>query len=91
MTDVNLGNHVILNRGNQIGHDTKISDFFTALPGSIVSGGVTIGERVLLGTSALTLEKLILCDDVIVGANACLTKNADQAGRYVGTPAKLID
>ena len=37
-TNIKIGRHAILNRGNQIGHDCIIGDYFSAMPGAIVSG-----------------------------------------------------
>jgi bifunctional N-acetylglucosamine-1-phosphate-uridyltransferase/glucosamine-1-phosphate-acetyltransferase GlmU-like protein len=55
-TNVKIGNHVILNRGNHIGHDTNIGDYFSAMPGSIVSGNVNIGDCVYMGTNSSTKD-----------------------------------
>jgi sugar O-acyltransferase (sialic acid O-acetyltransferase NeuD family) len=90
MNDVKIGRHTILNRANQIGHDTVVGDFFTALPGSVVSGGANVGKRVFLGASGLVLENLEICDDVVIGANACVTKNIQESAVYVGTPARRL-
>jgi acetyltransferase-like isoleucine patch superfamily enzyme len=57
-TNILLGNHAILNRGNHIGHDSKIGDYFSAMPGSIVSGNVTIGDNVYMGTNSSVKEKI---------------------------------
>lgn len=89
-TNIKIGSHAILNRGNQIGHDCVIGDFFSAMPGSIVSGNVNIGNRVYLGTNSSIIEKKYLLDDITIGANAVVVKNLVQPGNYVGCPAKLI-
>lgn len=87
-TNISIGEHVILNRGNQIGHDTIIGNFFSAMPGSIVSGNVFIGDRCYFGTNSSVKEKIRICDDVIVGSNATIVKNINSAGTYVGVPAE---
>ncbi|MFN4975479.1 MAG: acetyltransferase [Bacteroidota bacterium] len=89
-TDITLGDHALLNRGNQIGHDTNIGDFFSAMPGAIVSGNVTIGNRCFIGNNASINEKLVICDDVIIGSNAAVVKNLSRPGTYVGVPAKKL-
>ena len=89
MNDVVIGKHVLLNRNNQIGHNSVLGDFFTGLPSAIVSGNVTTGVRVLMGAGALVLENLRVCDDVTIGAMACITKDIVKMGVYVGTPARL--
>ena len=90
-TNITLGNHVILNRGNHIGHDCIIGNYLSMMPGSIISGNVIIGNNVYLGTNSSIKEKLFINDDVIVGLNSGVVKNITRQGTYVGTPAKLIN
>jgi len=87
--NVNIGKHAILNRGVQIGHDSKIGDFFSAMPGSIVSGNVEIGNYVYLGSNSVIKEIVSIKDNITVGALACLVKDAIKSGIYVGVPAKI--
>lgn len=89
-TNIKIGSHAILNRGNQIGHDSMIGDYFSAMPGAIVSGNVSIGNRVYLGTNSSIIEKKCLLDDITLGANGVVVKNIARPGTYVGCPAKLL-
>jgi len=89
-TNIKIGKHAILNRGNQIGHDSKIGDYFSAMPGAIVSGNVIIGDNTYLGTNASIKEKIHVTSDVKIGANACVVKNIVTSGVYVGVPAKFL-
>ena len=89
-TNIKIGNHAILNRSNHIGHDCEIGDYFSAMPGSIVSGNCNIGNSVYFGTSSCNIEKTKICDNVIIGINAGVIKNITEPGIYVGTPAKKI-
>ena len=57
-TNINIGKHAILNRGNHIGHDTIIKNYFSAMPGAIVSGNVIIHDLVYMGTNSSVKEKL---------------------------------
>ena len=50
-TNIKIGKHAILNRGNHIGHDCEIGDYFSSMPGSVVSGNVKICDCVYLGTN----------------------------------------
>jgi sugar O-acyltransferase (sialic acid O-acetyltransferase NeuD family) len=86
--NVKIGKHAILNRGNQIGHDCVIGDFFSAMPGAIVSGNVTIGNRVYLGTNSSVIEKIKLLDDITIGSNGTVVCDIEYEGTYVGVPAK---
>ena len=87
-TNINIGKHAILNRGNQIGHDSKIGDYFSAMPGAIVSGNVTICDLVYMGTNSSIKEKLSIHNSVIIGSNATVVKSIERPGTYVGVPAK---
>jgi sugar O-acyltransferase (sialic acid O-acetyltransferase NeuD family) len=78
-----LGSHTILNRNNHIGHDSIIGNFFSAMPGSIVSGNVTIGEKVYLGTNSSIKEKLSITNDVVIGLNTGIVKSINESGTYV--------
>ena len=90
-TDIQLGKHAILNRACHIGHDTKIGDFFSAMPGAIVSGNCTIGDRVYLGTNSSVKERIRIDDGITLGMNSCLTVNPEiPNGIYGGVPAKLL-
>ena len=89
-TNITLGKHTILNRGNQIGHDTIIGDYFSAMPGAIVAGNVRISDNVYMGTNSSIKEKIIVCGNVKIGSNAAVVKNIITGGVYVGVPAKFI-
>jgi acetyltransferase-like isoleucine patch superfamily enzyme len=48
-----------------------------------------IGNRVLIGSNA-TLLPVSVCDDVVIGAGAVVTKDIDRPGFYAGNPAVFI-
>ena len=89
-TNINIGNHALLNRGNHIGHDTNIGSYFSAMPGAIVSGNVTIYDMVYMGTNSSIKEKLSIHSLVTIGSNAAVVKNIESSGTYVGVPVKKI-
>jgi sugar O-acyltransferase (sialic acid O-acetyltransferase NeuD family) len=89
--DIQLGSFSQLNLSTTIGHDTTTGDFFTTAPGVHVSGKVTVGQRVYLGTNASTVEGITICDDVTIGAAACVSKDILEGGVYVGVPAKKLE
>ena len=82
--NVEIGKHAILNRAVHIGHDCRIGDYFSAMPGSIVSGNVTLGNKVYLGTNSSIREKITICNDVIIGLNTGIVKNIEISGTYIG-------
>jgi len=89
-TNIKIGDHCILNRGNHIGHDTVIGDYFSAMPGAIVSGNVIVYSMVYMGTNSSVKEKLSIHSLVTIGSNAAVVKNIEEPGTYVGVPAKKI-
>ena len=89
-TNVSIGKHALLNRGVHIGHDTIISDFFSAMPNVVISGNVKIGDCVYFGTNSSVREKITICDDVTIGLNGGVVKNINESGIYVGVPVNKI-
>lgn len=90
-TNIKIGDHALLNRGNHIGHDCKIGNYFSMMPGSIVSGNVTIYDKVYMGTNSSIREKLSIHSLSTIGMNSCVVKNIESPGVYVGTPAIKLD
>ena len=89
-TNIKLGSHSLLNRANHIGHDCVIGDYFSAMPGSIVSGNALIGDRVYLGTNSSIREKLKITNDVTIGLNTGVVKSIAESGIYVGQNIRTI-
>ena len=89
-TNIKIGKHALLNRGNHIGHDCEIGEYFSMMPGAIVSGNVRIEDQVYMGTNSSIREKLSICGMSTIGMNSCVVKDIKIVGRYVGTPGKRI-
>jgi sugar O-acyltransferase (sialic acid O-acetyltransferase NeuD family) len=89
-TNIKLGKHAILNRGNHIGHDCRIGDYFSAMPGAIVSGNVTIYSLVYMGSNSSIREKLSIHSLSTIGMNSAVVKHIEDGGVYVGVPSKKI-
>ena len=89
-TNIKIGKHAILNRGNHIGHDCKIGSYFSAMPGAIVSGNVTIYDLVYMGSNSSIREKLSVHSLTTIGMNSSVVKDIEYPGTYVGCPSKMI-
>jgi len=94
-TNIVLGKHVQINLDCTVGHDVIIKDYATLAPGVHISGCIHLGERVYIGTGAViingTQEKpIIIGDDAIIGAGACVTKSVPAGETVVGVPAKPL-
>jgi len=94
-TNIRIGRHVQINLDCTIGHDVVMDDFVTLAPGVHVSGNVRFGKRVYVGTGAVILngtsdKPIMIGDDAVIGAGACVTKSVPQEQTVVGVPAKPI-
>jgi acetyltransferase-like isoleucine patch superfamily enzyme len=49
----------------------------------------TIGKNVSIGSNA-TIMPVTICNNVVIGAGAVVTKNIDKPGIYAGNPARLL-
>ena len=56
----------------------------------VLAGEVEVGDCTYLGTGAVVLPGIRIAADVIVGAGAVVTENIDEAGTYVGVPARRL-
>jgi sugar O-acyltransferase (sialic acid O-acetyltransferase NeuD family) len=89
-TNIKIGKHALLNRAVHIGHDNTIGNYFSAMPGAIISGNVTIYDCVYLGTNSSIKEKISIHSLSTIGLNSGVVKNINEPGTYVGIPAKKI-
>jgi len=94
-TNITLGAHVQINLDCTIGHDVVMGDYTTLAPGVHISGWVHIGRRVYFGTGANVINgtqdhPLIIADDAVVGAGACVTKSIAAGMTVVGVPARPL-
>jgi acetyltransferase-like isoleucine patch superfamily enzyme len=82
-----------------IGDDCFISHGVMFINDPFVAGGpateaalwrpTRLGNRVSIGTNA-TILPVMICDRVVIGAGAVVTKDITVAGIYAGNPARLL-
>jgi len=82
-----------------IGDDCFISHGAMFINDPFVTGGpagkpdlwraTRLGNRVSVGTNA-TILPVTICDEVVIGAGAVVTKDITQPGIYIGNPARLL-
>jgi len=89
-TNIKIGKHALLNRYVQVGHDTVIGDYFSAMPGATISGNVTINDLVYVGSNSAVREKITITSSTTIGLNSGVVSNIDRPGVYGGTPAKKL-
>ena len=89
-TDIKIGDHVILNLGCTVGHDTEIGDLCSFMPSINISGEVVIEKGVYVGTGAKIINQLTIGSFTLVGAGAVVSKSLPPRCTAVGIPAKPI-
>lgn len=89
-TNIKIEDFVILNLGCTVGHDSVIKKYSSFMPSGNISGEVTIGEGVYVGTGAKIINQLEIGEYTIVGAGAVVSKTLPARCTAVGVPAKPI-
>jgi len=72
-----------------------MGDFTTLAPGVHISGCVHLGKRVYVGTGAVIIngtqeEPIVIGDDAVIGAGACVIKSVPTGQTVVGVPARPL-
>lgn len=85
-----LDDFVMVNLACTLGHEARLGRCAALNPTVNVSGGVNIGEEVLVGTGAQILQYVNIGANAVVGAGACVTKDVPPGVTVVGVPAKQL-
>jgi sugar O-acyltransferase (sialic acid O-acetyltransferase NeuD family) len=91
-----LGQHVQINLDCTISHDVVMGDYVTLAPGVHVCGSVHLGRRVWVGAGAVVFngtpaDPIVIGDDAVIGAGACVTKSVAPGVTVVGVPARPLE
>lgn len=83
-----IGKHCIINTHSTVEHDNKINDFVHISPGAVLCGGVSVGECTHIGANVAVRNYISVTDNCVVGVGAAVVKDINEAGVYMGVPAK---
>ena len=86
-----VGEFSILNSASVIEHDCRVGDFCLIAPNVSMCGVSETGNMVWLGAGSVVNQTVKICDGVMVGSGAVVTKDITQSGTYVGVPATKIN
>jgi len=85
-----IGDNCLFWAGNHIGHHGSIASHVTFTSHVVLSGGCNVGAECYFGVNSTIGDGLDLCGRVFVGMGALVTKNIEQEGIYVGSPARRL-
>ena len=88
--DIEIGKHVAINLNCTVGHDAVLQDYATVYPGVHISGNVTVGQCVELGTGSQIIQGKKIEHKIVVGAGSVVTKDLLEQGTYVGAPVRRV-
>ena len=86
---VGMGDFNLFSCGSLIGHDVTLGNWNVVANGCKVSGGVTLGNANFLGAASVVLPCRTVKENVVLGANSTLVRDALEGGTYAGCPAVL--
>lgn len=86
-----IGRHCIINSGAIVEHDNKLKDFVHVSVGAKLAGTVSVGEGSWIGIGACISNNLKICAHCTIGAGAVVINNINDAGTYIGIPAKRLE
>jgi sugar O-acyltransferase (sialic acid O-acetyltransferase NeuD family) len=85
-----IGIGAIINTNSTVEHDVELADWVHVAPGATISGGVKVGRFSMVGAGATVIEGRRVADGCVVGAGAVVVSDLEEAGIYVGCPARRI-
>ena len=88
--DTIIGAHCIINTGCVVEHDCVLEDFVHISPGSILAGGVRVGEGSHVGIGALVIPGKRIGKWCTIGAGAVIIEDVPDFATVVGNPGKII-
>ncbi len=85
-----IGNHICINPGCGIGHDTVIEDYSSLYWNVSLSGNVIIRKGCEIGSKATVIQKKTVGKWSILGAGSVVIRDIPSFCTAVGVPAKPI-
>lgn len=88
--DAVIGKGCIINTCASVDHDCVIEDYVHVAVGAHLAGNVRVGRNTWIGAGAVVRNNIEICADCTIGAGGVVVKNLQNAGTYVGVPAKVV-
>jgi UDP-3-O-[3-hydroxymyristoyl] glucosamine N-acyltransferase len=88
LTGAVIGKDCIIGPYSLISHNVAIGDGCILNSGVMIANNSKVGKKCEFNIRSTVLDHLTICDNIKVAAASTITKNIDQSGYYVGTPAR---
>ncbi len=85
-----IGTGSILNTHCVVEHDCHIGNYSHISVNATVAGNCSIGDFVTIGAGATVIDGVKISAQVTIGAGAVVVADIDEAGTYVGIPARRL-
>lgn len=89
-TDINIGDHVLINLACTVGHDVSIDSFASVMPGVNISGGVKVGLAAFIGSGSTIINEKKLGEFSITGAGSVIIRDVPPNAKVAGVPGRVI-
>jgi UDP-perosamine 4-acetyltransferase len=85
-----IGELAIINTGAVVEHDARIGTAAHIAPRTALAGGVSVGDRALVGIGSAVCPDLSIGDDAVVGAGSAVVADVAAGTTVGGTPARPL-
>jgi sugar O-acyltransferase (sialic acid O-acetyltransferase NeuD family) len=89
-TNIDIGEHCIINVNCSFGHDTKVEDYVSIMSHTAIAGDVLVGSGCYFGLNCTVINKISLGEWSTYGAGTVVVRNMPTKIVAVGSPAKII-
>lgn len=86
-----MGNHVVLNKGAGLGHDSKAGDYSCFMGNAGLMGYAQAGKCVYFADGAAALPHSVVEDNAYIGCRSVVFKHVKKGKKVFGNPARELD
>lgn len=83
-----IGEHCVIEAYCLVSHYANIKDNVILHAGTMIAGKTTVGENSMFNFKSAALPGLTIGNNIEIGAASTVTKNLEEPGVYIGTPAR---
>ena len=84
-----IGRGAIINSSAVVEHDCTLGAFCHVAPGSVLSGGVNVGEDTLIGAGSTVIPGVRIGGGCTIGAGSVVISDVADGATAMGVPAKI--